>query len=241
MTGSNQAAEPAAPPTGRKAGKLIVAIPSKGRIMDEAVAAFARAGLAVRRSGSERGYRGVIEGLPDAEVAFLSSSEIAREVGEGRVHLGIMAVPRSWLDVASVADLESVGLAFRRAHGRRPRIATKFVNMTRRFLAVQGVTSYLVVESLGATEGTPAAGTAEIIVDITETGATLSANHLKVLANDILLESQSCLVRSRLAAWSPPATAALEVICSRLGAMVVLPPPATTSDRPRPDSPFARG
>lgn len=234
-------------PTASRRDALIVAIPSKGRIMDEAVAVFTKAGLTISKAGHERGYRGVIKEIAGVEVAFLSSSEIAREVGEGRAHLGItgldlvheyvpawesrievlrrlgfgharviVAVPQSWLDVSSVADLESVGLAFRRVHGRRPRIATKFVNLTRRFLAANGVTSYLVVESLGATEGTPAAGTAEIIVDITETGGTLKANHLKVLEQDVLLESQSVLVRARTAPLPATAQAALVAIITRI-------------------------
>lgn len=228
---------------------LIVAIPSKGRIMDESVQVFAKAGLTVKKTGHERGYRGVIEEIPGIEVAFLSASEIARELGAGNAHVGItgldlvhenipaweerveilrplgfgkaevvMAVPQSWVDVVSVADLEGVALAFRRVHGRRPRVATKFINLTRRFLAANGITSYLVVESLGATEGTPAAGAAEVIVDITETGNTLRANHLKVLADDILLRSEAALVRSRTAVWSDATLAALGQLRSKSGA-----------------------
>lgn len=233
--------------TERPTGALVVAVPSKGRIMDDSVQVFAQAGLTIRKTGSERGYRGMIEEIPGAVVAFLSSSEIARELGAGRAHLGItgidlvrenvpawqdrveivrllgfgkadvvIAVPESWIDVAAVGDLESVGLAFRREHGRRPRIATKFVNLTRRFLADHGVTSYLVVESLGATEGTPASGTADLIVDITETGNTLRANHLKVLASDIILRSEAALVRSKTAHWTPTAAASFAELQSRL-------------------------
>jgi ATP phosphoribosyltransferase len=222
-------------------GPLILALPSKGRIRDEALAIIAKAGLTVTETGNARSYRAGIAELPDADVAYLSSSEIAREIGAGTVHLGItgldllheavpawetrvevlrplgfgkadvvIAVPQSWLDVTGVADLESVALAFRRAHGRRPRVATKFVNITRRFLAAHGVTSYLIVESLGATEGAPAAGAAEIIVDITETGATIRDNHLKILTGDVILRSEAVLARSRTAHWSKPATAAFE-------------------------------
>ena len=53
------------------------------------------------------------------------------------------------------------------------------------------------MESLGATEGAPAAGTAELIVDITTTGATLAANGLKVIDDGIILRSQANLVASR--------------------------------------------
>ena len=228
---------------------LVVAIPSKGRIMDESVQVFAKAGLTVRKTGHERGYRGTIQELSGIAVAFLSSSEIARELGAGNVHVGItgldlvhenvpawesrvevlqtlgfgkadvvIAVPQSWIDVTSVTDLESVAMAFRRVHGRRPRVATKFINLTRNFLAANGVTSYLVVESLGATEGTPAAGTAELIVDITETGNTLKANHLKVLTDDIILKSEAVLVRSKTAPWPKATLAKLTELRVRLHA-----------------------
>ena len=235
------------PATKKHGGQLIIALPSKGRIKDESLAVMAKAGLTVTETGSSRGYRAEIAGLADAQVAYLSSSEIAREVGAGNAHAGItgldllheyvpawesrvevlrplgfgkadvvIAVPQSWIDVTGVADLESVALSFRRAHGRRPRVATKFVNITRRYLAEHAVTSYLVVESLGATEGTPAAGTAEVIVDITETGATIRDNHLKVLAGDVILRSEAVLVRSKTAPWSKTATAAFDEMMRRL-------------------------
>ena len=88
-----------------------------------------------------------------------------------------------------MADLDEVSESFYLRHGRRLRIATKYLNLTRRFFAEKGVTGYRIVESLGATEGAPAAGTAEVIVDITTTGSTLAANHLKVLDDGIILRS----------------------------------------------------
>ena len=81
-----------------------------------------------------------------------------------------------------------MSLAFRRLHGRRVRVATKYMSLARRFFAQKGVTGYRIVESLGATEGTPAAGLAELIVDITTTGATLKANGLKVLDDGVILQ-----------------------------------------------------
>ena len=215
-------------------GKLILALPSKGRIMDECNAALAKAGLTVTRTGPARGYKGEIEGLPGVEVAFVSSSEIAQLLRSGAAHLGItgedliretmedadqcvrflqpmgfgqadvvVAVPACWLDVRRMADLEEMSLAFRRLHGRRVRVATKYMSLTRRFFAHKGVTGYRIVESLGATEGTPAAGLAELIVDITTTGATLKANGLKVLDDGVLLKSQANLVASNAAPWTP--------------------------------------
>ncbi len=82
------------------------------------------------------------------------------------------------------------------------RVATKYINLTRSFFAPHGVVDYRIVESAGATEGAPAAGTAELIVDITTTGATLAANGLKVLDDGVILRSQANLVASRDADWS---------------------------------------
>src|SRR5262249_33994516 len=77
----------------------------------------------------------------------------------------------------------------------------KYVNLTRSFFSAHGVTDYRIVESTGATEGAPAAGTAELIVDITTTGATLAANALKVIEDGVILRSQANLVAARAAPW----------------------------------------
>lgn len=229
--------------------KLIFALPSKGRLMEQALETLGKAGLELRRLGHERGYQGEIVGLENAEVNFVSASEIATLLKSGAAHLGItgedlvreqiasaeervklikplgfghadviVAVPNSWIDVNRVNDLEGVGRAFRRTHGRRMRVATKYVNLTRRFLAEKGVTSYRIVESPGATEGTPAAGSAELIVDITTTGNTLRANGLRVLEDGIILRSEANLVASNVAPWTPAAREAENEIMSRLGA-----------------------
>jgi ATP phosphoribosyltransferase len=106
--------------------------------------------------------------------------------------------------------------AFRRRHGRRVRVATKYMNLTRRHFAQMGVTGYRIVESLGATEGTPAAGLAELIVDITTTGATLQANGLKILEDGLVLKSQANLMASRGATWTPELAAIEAQIAARL-------------------------
>src|SRR5687768_8449836 len=99
-------------------------------------------------------------------------------------------------------DLDDVAAGFRARHGRRLRIATKYWNLTQNFFASHGIALYRVVESLGATEGAPAAGTADLVVDITTTGSTLAANHLKVLEDGVVLRSQAHLALSRTAPWS---------------------------------------
>jgi ATP phosphoribosyltransferase len=128
----------------------------------------------------------------------------------------IVAVPECWLDVSRMADLEDVAEQFARAHGRRLRVATKYMNLTRRFFAKKGVTGYRVVESVGATEATPATGTSELIVDITTTGTTLRANHLKVLDDGMILKSQAHLLAAKGAAWGPRAAELRAAIVSAL-------------------------
>ena len=115
----------------------------------------------------------------------------------------VVAVPQAWIDVRTMADLEDVAAAYRTRRGERMRVATKYVNLTRRFFAGNHVADYRIVESLGATEGAPAAGQAELIVDITTTGATLRANALKVLDDGVMLRSEANLVASlrALADW----------------------------------------
>ncbi len=203
---------------------ITLAIPSKGRLMEATSELLAKAGFTIERLGADRGYRGVLKGIEGVEIAFLSASEIAQNLRDGKVDLGVtgqdllnekiapddpsvsillrlgfgpadvvVAVPECWLDVATMADLDEIAESFYARHGRRLRVATKYHNITRRFFSEKGVTGYRIVESLGATEGAPAAGIAEIIVDITTTGATLAANHLKILDDGVILKSCAVL------------------------------------------------
>lgn len=141
--------------------------------------------------------------------------EFLKPLGFGHADV-IVAVPECWLDVSRMADLEDVAEQFARAHGRRLRVATKYMNLTRRFFAKEGVTGYRIVESVGATEATPATGTAELIVDITSTGTTLKANHLKVLEDGLILKSQAHLLAGRGAAWDTRANELRATILSAL-------------------------
>ncbi|MER9744205.1 ATP phosphoribosyltransferase [Mesorhizobium sp. M0187] len=232
---------------------ITLAIPSKGRLKEQALEVLARAGLAVSLPGDERQYRARIDGAEGIEVAFLSASEIGGEIGQGSVDLGItgedllrenladwearaeivarlgfghadvvVAVPGIWLDVDTMADLDDVAADFRQRHGRRLRIATKYWRLTQQFFSQKhGIQVYRIVESLGATEGAPAAGLADVIVDITTTGSTLRANHLKVLADGVVLESQACLVAARKDR-APADEALVREIAAKMSA---LPPP----------------
>ena len=130
----------------------------------------------------------------------------------------VVAVPQAWIDVRTMADVDDVATAFRQHHGRKMRVATKYVNLTRRFFSDHGIMDYRIVESSGATEGAPAAGTAEMIVDITTSGATLAANGLKVVEDGVILRSQANLVAARAAPWGETERALAKVILDRIAA-----------------------
>jgi ATP phosphoribosyltransferase len=148
---------------------LILAVPSKGRLQENAAAFFARAGLVFSQSRGARDYRGTLKGVADVEVLFLSASEIVTQLASGAAHLGItgedliqeqiaeahravelltplgfghanvvVAVPQAWIDVRSMADLDEVAADLRARHGHKMRVATKYVNLTRRFFAEAG-------------------------------------------------------------------------------------------------------
>jgi ATP phosphoribosyltransferase len=127
-------------------------------------------------------------------------------------------VPQAWIDVRNMADLDDVATAFHHRRDRRMRVATKYVNLTRDFFAAHGVADYRIVESQGATEGAPAAGTAELIVDITSTGATLAANGLKVIEDGTILRSQANLVAARGADWGGGVRATARIVLDRIAA-----------------------
>lgn len=143
--------------------------------------------------------------------------EMITPLGFGHAEV-VVGVPRAWIDVATFADLVDVARDFRAHHGRRLRVATKYTSLTSRFFAGHGLTDYRIVQSLGATEGAPAAGTAEIIVDITSSGATLAANDLKVPRGGVMLKSQASLVASLGAPWSRTARGALAHILDHVAA-----------------------
>jgi ATP phosphoribosyltransferase len=226
---------------------LIIAVPAKGRLQENAENFFARAGLRLVKPRGARDYRGTIEGLDGVEIAYLSAAEITSQLAQGSAHMGVtgedlvremirdadfrvilldglgfgfanvvVAVPQAWIDVRSMADLDDVATAFRLRHNRKMRVATKYVNLTRDYFGKHGIADYRIVESLGATEGAPAAGTAELIVDITTTGNTLAANALKVIDDGVMLRSQANLVAARNADWKNGALDTARKILDRI-------------------------
>ena len=187
----------------------------------------------------------VREKVPDVEARL----KLLSPLGFGPANV-VVAVPRAWIDVRTMADLDDVASAYRAKRGERMRVATKYVNLTRRFFAEHGVADYRIVESLGATEGAPASGSAELIVDITTTGATLAANALKALDDGIILRSQATLIASLTAPWGENARGAARDILARIAASeearrsrevrARLPSPAHEASSRRPASASAR-
>ncbi len=228
---------------------LVLAVPAKGRLQENADTFFARAGLALVKPRGARDYRGTIAGLDSVEVTYLSALEITSQLAQGAVHLGVtgedlvremipdanskvvlieglgfgyanvvVAVPQAWIDVRTMADLDDVATSFRQNHDHKLRVATKYVNLTRAFFSQHGILDYRIVESSGATEGAPATGTAELVVDITTTGATLTANGLKVIEDGVILRSQANLVAARSAKWGTAERELARVILDRIAA-----------------------
>ena len=139
------------------------------------------------------------------------------ELGFGHADL-IIAVPNAWVDVDTLDDLDATAAAFRQIHGMRLRVATKYHRLVREFLRDAGVADYALVDSQGATEGTVANETAEAIADITSTGDTLRANHLKILSDGLVLASQATLWRSRTADLDVKERNALNALLGRIEA-----------------------
>jgi len=226
---------------------LRLGVPSKGRLMDKTFDWFADRGVVMSRSGSDREYAAEVAGadltlmlLSAGEIPRelqvgrihlgVTGSDLVREripawdqavselaaMGFGFADL-VIAVPQCWVDVCTLDDLDAVAADFRATHGHRLRIATKYHRMVREFLREAGVADYQLADSQGATEGTVAHGTAEAIADITSTGETLRANHLKILEDGLVHRSQATLFKSRAAPWTDQTRATLDNLTRRLG------------------------
>ena len=221
-------------------------LPSKGRLQEQCFDWFADRGVALRRSGSDRDYAAEVgaEGVDLVLLAAgeiprdlaagrlhlgVTGSDLVREklprwqtrvaelapLGFGAADL-VVAVPRAWVDVDTLDDLDAAAAAFRAATGQRLRIATKYHRLVREFLKANGVADYALVDSQGATEGTVRNLAAEAIADITTTGATLEANGLKVLSDGLIHASQAVLFRSLTAATEGGDASALSALLGRL-------------------------
>ncbi len=137
------------------------------------------------------------------------------ELGFGFADL-IIAVPTFWVDVETLDDLDAVSAQFRDKHGYRLRIATKYHRLLREFLMKAGVADYQIIDSQGATEGAVKNGLAEAVADITSTGNTLKANHLKILLDGLILKSQATLFKSLIAEFSQEENQVANLLLAKL-------------------------
>jgi ATP phosphoribosyltransferase len=177
---------------GRQERLLRVGIPSKGRLADLAAQLLADAGLSFRRT--DRSLFARCKDMP-VEVTFLRTDDIPVLTAEGAIDLGITGadlVAESGAEVLHRLDLgvgtcrlalcvpDDAAIAdARQLAGRR--VATSFPRITRTWLAGRGVEAHF-VELSGSVEVMIALGVADAIVDLVETGSTLAANRLRVLA-----------------------------------------------------------
>lgn len=141
---------------------------------------------------------------------------LACDLGFGEANV-VVAVPDAWIDVTHMRDLSDVASDFRARHGRWLRVATKYLNITRKHFAEHGIAEYRIVESVGATEAAPSSGGADLIVDITSTGSTLKANGLRILTDGTMLESSAHLIVSRASNWSPAQRLVLSQLLDAIG------------------------
>ncbi len=226
---------------------LKLGVPSKGRLMEKTFQWFGDRNIEMNKAedreyaGDVAGVDGVTLVLLSAgeiprELAAgrihlgVTGSDLVREklagwsgrveelakMGFGHADL-VIAVPQFWVDVDTLDDLDAAAAAFRARHGHRLRIATKYHRLMRDYLRENGVADYQLVDSQGATEGTVRNETAEAIADITSTGDTLRANHLKMLSDGPVHASQATLFRSLSAEWDAAAKARLADLSERLG------------------------
>ena len=200
-----------------------IALPSDGELYDSTIAFMRACGLTVSRPNSRR-YTGTVPTIPGVEVLFQRTADVTQKVEEGSAELGVtgldrvfeyrndearaavliedleygrcefvMAVPDSWMDVTSLSDLADLALEFRQ-EGKQLRIATKYPRLLRRYLYERGINYFTLVPASGAMEAAPAAGYADLIADLTASGATLRENQLKQLDEGTILSSQACLI-----------------------------------------------
>ncbi len=207
------------------AEKLIIALPSKGRLGEAADHFLGRTGLQIFKP-NRRQYSATIPSLPLAEVVYQRPRDIVSKVGEGLADIGVtgldnvleygedsadimvidrlgfgrcellLAAPDSWIDVASIADLADLSL---RDHerGQPLRIATKYSNLVKSFLYRQGISHFLLVHAEGAMEAAPRMGYADMIADLSETGTTLRENHLRPVDGGRIIASEAVLIGNR--------------------------------------------
>jgi len=138
-------------------------------------------------------FRGTAESGDEGEDDDDDIVILEQDLGYGNCKL-VVAVPENWIDISTCADLWHL-VGYYLYHKKRGlRIATKYPILTGQFLRKHGITHCKIISPHGALEAAPLTETADLIVDLTETGTTLRENHLKLLEDGTVLRSQACLI-----------------------------------------------
>lgn len=228
--------------------RVTLALPSKGAIADPTLSFLSDCGLRVEKP-NPRQYTGSVPAVPAVDVLFQRVTDVVYKVSDGTAQLGItgydvvrehphedlvvihpdlrygyckllVAVPESWVDVESIADLAEVALDLREYKRRNLRVATTYSNLTRQYLHEQGIHHFSLLNAEGAIEVAPTIGYADVIVDLMQTGTTLRENHLKPLTDGVIVESQACLVGNRNALRDPLVLATTRVLLEQIDAAI---------------------
>lgn len=203
--------------------RLRLALPSEGALYEAAGGLMRSCGLAVYRPSARR-YNAEIPTLAGVEVLFQRASDITQQVDAGSADLGmvgldrfqesrreggdtalliddlgfgqarlVLAVPDEWSGVTSIGDLARCA-SERQGEGRALRIATKYPRLLAGFLTRHGISHFALVQASGGLEAAPMIGYADLIADISASGATLRENRLRPLTDGVVLESQATLI-----------------------------------------------
>jgi ATP phosphoribosyltransferase len=186
-------------------GRLLVAVPSKGRMAPPALELLAAAGL--RFEAGERALHVPCQNAP-VDLLLVRPHDIPEYVQDGVVHAGITGANLVAEARAEVVRLADLGFARCTLEAAVPaaapqetvadldglRVATAYPVSTRAALEQHGVEAELVTIS-GAVEAAPRLGLAEAVVDLVSTGSTASANGLRRIGR--LLESEAVLIAGR--------------------------------------------
>src|SRR6478672_7235333 len=170
-------------------GRLLVAVPSKGRMAPPALELLAAAGL--RFEAGERALHVPSQNAP-VDLLLVRPHDIPEYVQDDVVQLAELGFARCTLEAAvptgapqeALADLAGL------------RVATAYPVTTRAALAERGVEAELVTVS-GSVEAAPRLGLSDAVVDLVSTGSTASVNGLRLIGR--LLSSEAVLIANRTA------------------------------------------
>jgi ATP phosphoribosyltransferase len=206
-----------------------LSLPSKGRLESDTLDFLSETGLRVFKP-NPRQYEAHVPSLPDLGIIFQRPGDIVVSVRQGSIDFGItgmdvieekrgpngdllilhdalgfgycslaLAVPEGWGEVTDLASLKGYS-----ARLERPlRVATKFPNLTERFLIQKGI-AHSLISAEGTLETAPTIGYADVISDLVSSGQTLKDNRLRALTDGVIQPSQAALIANRKALQTNP-------------------------------------